>query len=183
MPHNLTVRDANDNDMPAVQAIYAHHVIHGTASFELEPPTLEQMRQRRADVSAHELPYLVAERDGEVVGYGYATLYRPRPAYRFTVEDSVYVREGMAGLGIGQALLSAVIQRCTGGGRRQMVAIIGNSENVASIRLHERQGFRKVGVFESVGFKHGRWLDTVIMQRELGEGAGSTPANEDGNTP
>ena len=175
MPHNLLIRDANDHDMPAVQAIYAHHVIHGTASFELEPPTLEQMCQRRADISAHGLPYLVAEREGELIGYGYATLYRPRPAYRFTVEDSVYVREGMSGLGVGQALLSAVIQRCIEGGRRQMVAIIGNSENVASIRLHERLGFRRVGVFESVGFKHGRWLDTVIMQRELGEGAGSTP--------
>lgn len=175
MTHTLILRDAHEDDMPAVQAIYAHHVLHGTASFELEPPTLEQMLQRRADVCASNLPYVVAERDGEVVGYGYATLYRPRPAYRFTVEDSVYVREGMAGMGIGQALLELVIKRCVEDGRRQMVAIIGNSENVASIRLHERLGFRKVGVFESVGFKHGRWLDTVIMQRELGEGAGNLP--------
>jgi phosphinothricin acetyltransferase len=175
MPPSLTLRDAREDDMPTVQAIYAHHVLHGTASFELEPPTLAQMLQRRADICAHGLPYVVAERDGEVVGYGYATLYRPRPAYRFTVEDSVYVRDGMAGLGIGQALLGLVIQRCIDNGRRQMVAIIGHSENVASIRLHERLGFRKVGVFESVGFKHGRWLDTVIMQRELGEGAESKP--------
>ena len=175
MPHDLLVRDATEDDMPAVQAIYAHHVIHGTASFELEPPSLVQMCQRRADICGHGLPYVVAEHNGEVVGYGYATLYRPRPAYRFTVEDSVYVREGMSGLGVGKALLSRVIQRCIEGGRRQMVAIIGNSENLASIRLHERLGFRKVGVFESVGFKHGRWLDTVIMQRELGEGDGSTP--------
>lgn len=172
---DLILRDARDDDMPAVQAIYAHHVLHGTASFELEPPTLEQMLQRRADIHANGLPYRVAEHEGEIVGYAYATLYRPRPAYRFTVEDSVYVREGMAGLGIGQRLLETVIQQCTDDGRRQMVAIIGNSENVASIRLHERLGFRKVGVFESVGFKHGRWLDTVIMQRELGEGASSTP--------
>lgn len=169
------LRDARESDMPAVQAIYAHHVIHGTASFELEPPTLEQMLQRRADICANGLPYLVAERDGEVVGYAYATPYRPRPAYRFTVEDSVYVREGMAGFGIGHALLAAVIQHCTASGRRQMVAIIGNSENSASIRLHARLGFRQVGVFESVGFKHGRWLDTVIMQCELGEGASTTP--------
>lgn len=175
MPDTLILRDARDDDMPAVQAIYSHHVIHGTASFELEAPTLPQMLQRRADVCAHDLPYLVAERDGEVVGYGYATLYRPRPAYRFSVEDSVYVREGMAGLGIGHALLKLIIQRCIDSGRRQMVAVIGNSENMASIRLHERLGFRKVGVFQSVGFKHGRWLDTVLMQRELGEGAGSTP--------
>lgn len=172
---DLILRDARDDDMPAVQAIYAHHVLHGTASFELEPPTLEQMLQRRADIRANGLPYRVAEHEGEIVGYAYATLYRPRPAYRFTVEDSVYVREGMAGLGIGQQLLETVIQQCTDDGRRQMVAIIGNSENEASIRLHERLGFRKVGVFESVGFKHGRWLDTVIMQRELGEGARSTP--------
>lgn len=175
MADELILRDARESDMPAVQAIYAHHVIHGTASFELEPPTLEQMLQRRADICANGLPYLVAERDGEVVGYAYATLYRPRPAYRFTVEDSVYVREGMAGFGIGHALLAAVIQHCTEGGRRQMVAIIGNSENSASIRLHARLGFRQVGIFESVGFKHGRWLDTVIMQRELGEGASTTP--------
>lgn len=175
MADELILRDARESDMPAVQAIYAHHVIHGTASFELDPPTVEQMLQRRADICANGLPYLVAERDGEVVGYGYATLYRPRPAYRFTVEDSVYVREGMAGFGIGHALLEAVIQHCTEGGRRQMVAIIGNSENIASIRLHARLGFRQVGIFESVGFKHGRWLDTVIMQRELGEGAGTTP--------
>lgn len=175
MTHTLTLRDAHEDDMPTVQAIYAHHVLHGTASFELEPPTLEQMRQRRVDVCANGLPYVVAEHNGEVVGYGYATLYRPRPAYRFTVEDSVYVREGMAGMGIGLALLELIIQRCIEDGRRQMVAIIGNSENIASLRLHERLGFRKVGVFESVGFKHGRWLDTVIMQRELGEGDGSLP--------
>jgi phosphinothricin acetyltransferase len=175
MPDTLILRDAHEDDMPAVQAIYAHHVIHGTASFELEPPNVAQMLQRRADVCANGLPYLVAERDSEVVGYGYATLYRPRPAYRFTVEDSVYVREGMAGLGIGQALLNLIIQRCIEGGRRQMVAVIGNSENIASIRLHERLGFRKVGVFESVGFKHGRWLDTVLMQRELGEGCACVP--------
>lgn len=136
MAHHLILRDANENDMPAVLAIYAHHVVHGSASFELEPPTLEQMCQRRADVCAHGLPFLVAERDGELVGYGYASLYRPRPAYRFTVEDSVYVREDMSGLGVGQALLSRVIERC---------------------------------------IEDGRWLDTVIMQRESGEGAGSTP--------
>lgn len=172
---HLIVRDAIESDMAAVRAIYAHHVIHGTASFELEPPTLEQMLQRRADICAHGLPYLVAEHEGQVVGYAYATLYRPRPAYRFTVEDSVYVRDGMAGLGIGHALLSKVVEHCVADARRQLVAIIGNSENLGSIRLHEQLGFRKVGVFEAVGFKHGRWLDTVIMQRELGEGAGSAP--------
>lgn len=175
MTYDLFLRDAQDDDMPAVQAIYANHVLHGTASFELEPPSLAEMLRRRGDILGNELPYVVAERAGEVVGYGYATLYRPRPAYRFSVEDSVYVREGLGGLGIGQALLELIIERCEAGGWRQMIAIIGNSENVASIRLHERMGFRWVGVFESVGFKHGRWLDTVLMQRELGEGSTSVP--------
>jgi phosphinothricin acetyltransferase len=175
MQNHLILRDAVDHDMPAVQAIYAQHVLHGTASFETEPPTVEQMLQRRADIVSNSLPYVVAERGGEVVGYAYATLYRPRPAYRNTAEDSVYVREGMSGLGIGLALLELIIQRCTEGGRRQMVAVIGNSENIASIRLHARLGFRTVGVLESVGFKHGRWLDTVLMQLQLGDGAASTP--------
>jgi phosphinothricin acetyltransferase len=175
MNHDLILRDARDHDLPAIQAIYAHHVIHGTASFELDPPSLSEMLRRRADILGNGLPYLVAERAGEVVGYGYATLYRPRPAYRFTVEDSVYVRDGMGGLGIGQALLHMLIERCEADGRRQMIAIIGNSENTASIRLHQRLGFRQVGVFDSVGFKHGRWLDTVLMQRELGDGSGSLP--------
>jgi phosphinothricin acetyltransferase len=175
MTHDLILRDAREDDMPAVQAIYAHHVIHGTASFELDAPPLAEMLRRRADILANELPYLVAERDGEVVGYGYATLYRPRPAYRSSVEDSVYVREGLSGLGIGQALLQRLIDRCEAGGRRQMIAVIGNSENTASIRLHQRMGFRQIGVCESVGFKHGRWLDTVMMQRTLGEGSSSIP--------
>jgi L-amino acid N-acyltransferase YncA len=175
MNENVTLRDARDDDMPAVQAIYAHHVESGISSFELEAPSLEELQRRRADVLAKGLPYVVAELAGEVVGYGYATLYRPRPAYRFTVEDSVYVRDGLAGLGIGQALLAEVIERCTQGQWRQMIAIIGNSENIASIRLHERLGFRRVGVFEAVGFKHGRWVDTVLMQRALGDGESCSP--------
>ncbi|MDB6144702.1 MAG: phosphinothricin N-acetyltransferase [Pseudomonas sp.] len=169
------LRNARETDMAAVHSIYAQHVLGGIASFELEPPSLEEMLRRRADVLAKGLPYLVAELAGEVVGYGYATLYRPRPAYRFTAEDSVYVREGMGGHGIGQALLGKVIEHCTDGGWRQMVAIIGNSENHASIRLHERLGFRHVGVFESVGFKHGRWVDTLLMQRSLGDGSQTSP--------
>lgn len=170
---HLILRDARDDDMPAIQAIYAHHVLTGIASFELEAPSLEELQRRRADVLAKGLPYRVAQLDGEVVGYGYATLYRPRPAYRFTVEDSVYVRDGLAGKGIGQAVLEDVIEHCVAGGWRQMIAIIGNSENIGSIRLHERLGFKRVGVFESVGFKHGRWLDTVLMQRGLGDGSSS----------
>ncbi|WP_407310523.1 GNAT family N-acetyltransferase [Pseudomonas sp. nanlin1] len=167
----LLVRDAHDDDLPSVQAIYAHHVLYGSASFELEPPTVAEMQRRRGEIINNSLPYLVAERAGVVLGYAYATLYRPRPAYRFTVEDSVYVRDGLGGQGIGQALLAAVIERCSEQGRQQMIAIIGNSENSASIRLHERLGFKRVGVFESVGFKHGRWLDTVLMQRALAKQA------------
>lgn len=175
MSDAIQVRDARDSDMPTVQAIYAEHVLTGIASFELEPPTLEELLRRRADVLSNALPYLVAELNGEVVGYGYATLYRPRPAYSNTVEDSVYVRDGMGGRGIGQALLAEVIERCIVNGRRQMVAVIGNSENAGSIALHTRMGFRLVGVFESVGFKHGRWVDTVLMQRRLGKGAETLP--------
>lgn len=170
------LRDACENDMPAVQSIYAQHVVGGIASFELDAPSVEEMICRRADVLSKRLPYLVAELAGEVVGYGYATLYRPRPGYRFTVEDSVYVRDGSGGNGIGQALLGELIERCTRGGWRQMIAIIGNSENHASVRLHERLGFHRVGVFESVGFKHGRWVDTILMQRALGDGALSLPS-------
>jgi phosphinothricin acetyltransferase len=171
----LIVRDAREDDMPTVQAIYAQHVLEGISSFEVEPPDLAELLRRRADVLAKGLPYLVAEQRGEVVGYGYVTPYRPRPGYRFTVEDSVYVREGLGGLGIGRQILAALVAYCERGGWRQMVAIIGNSENLASLRLHEGQGFRRVGVFESVGFKHGRWVDTVLMQRALGDGALTTP--------
>ncbi len=175
MTRQPIIRDARDDDMPAVQAIYAQHVLTGIASFELQAPSLEEMRRRRGDVLSNGLPYLVAELAGEVVGYGYATLYRPRPAYGNTVEDSVYVKDGMGGRGIGQALLGEVIERCIANGRRQMVAVIGNSENHGSIALHTRMGFRLVGVFESVGFKHGRWVDTVLMQRRLGDGADTLP--------
>jgi phosphinothricin acetyltransferase len=178
MNNALTLREAREDDMPAIQAIYAPHVLNGSASFELQPPTVEEMLRRRAEVLSRKLPYLAAELDGKVVGYGYATLYRPRPGYRFTVEDSVYMAEGMSGKGIGQALLAAIIEHCERGGWRQMVAVVGNSENLGSLRLHEKLGFRRVGVFESVGFKHGRWLDTVLMQRSLGDGSASPPNDE-----
>ena len=168
--HAITLRDATVLDVPSIRAIYADHVSHGLASFELEPPSAEEMRQRFEAVKAVGLPYLIAEQAGEIVGYSYATPYRPRPAYRHTVEDSVYVRSDQAGRGIGHRLLGELIARVEQGDWRQMVAIIGNSENRASIALHERLGFHLVGVLESVGFKHGRWLDTVLMQRRLGEG-------------
>lgn len=170
------VRDAADADLPAIQFIYAHHVLHGLASFEEVPPGVDELRTRMAAVRAAGLPYLVAEVDGAVAGYAYATLYRPRSAYRHTVEDSVYVAQGMAGRGIGAALLSALITRCEAGPWRQMMATIGQGDgNAGSIALHTRMGFTRIGALRSVGFKHGQWLDTVLMQRPLGVGDGTLP--------
>lgn len=176
---SITLRDATAADMPAVHAIYAEHVLHGLATFELEPPSVEELLRRFAQIRELGPLYLVAERAGEVLGYCYATLYRPRPAYRHTLENSVYVRAGLAGQGIGRLLLEGLLARATQGGWRQMLAIIGNSENAASIALPERLGFRHVGVFQSVGYKHGRWLDTVLMQRELGDGDRTSPQSQD----
>lgn len=172
----VQVRDAEDRDMRAIQAIYAHHVLNGIASFELDVPAVDEMARRRAAVLCAGLPYLVAEVDGQIVGYCYATLYRPRPAYRFTVEDSVYIANGMAGCGIGSQLLGELIRRCEAGNWRQMVAIIGNSGNTGSLKLHERLGFEPVGTLRSVGFKFGQWVDTVLMQRPLGQGDEASPA-------
>lgn len=169
------VRDAVEADMGAVQAIYAHHVLNGLATFEEIPPSVDEILIRRAVVVAHGLPYLVAERVGRVVGYSYATAYRARPAYRFTVEDSVYVGEGLGGQGIGTALLAELVRRCEDGPWRQMIAVIGNSGNAASVALHRGMGFRRVGTLRAVGFKFGRWVDTVLMQRPLGAGDAAAP--------
>ncbi len=171
----VVVRDATDDDMPAVQAIYAHHVLHGLASFEEVPPSVADMLARRRSVLDAGLPYLVAQFDGAIAGYAYATLYRPRPAYRHTIEDSVYVAPGLAGRGIGRAVLRSLIARCEAGPWRQMLAVIGNSANTGSIALHSRLGFAPVGTLQSVGFKFGRWVDGVLMQRPLGDGAASLP--------
>jgi phosphinothricin acetyltransferase len=171
----ITVRDATEHDMVAVQSIYAHHVLHGLASFEEVAPTTKEMSSRRQAVLAAGLPYLVADLNGRVVGYAYASLYRPRPAYRHTIEDSVYVEDGRAGKGIGAALLDELLRRCEAGPWRQMIAIIGNSGNDGSIGLHRSRGFRLVGTFENVGFKLGRWVDSVLMQRPLGAGSTTLP--------
>jgi L-amino acid N-acyltransferase YncA len=171
----VTVRDARDDDMAPVQAIYRHYVLHSVATFEEVPPTTEEMALRRASVLATGLPYLVAEIEGRVVGYCYATAHRPRPAYRYTIEDSVYLAEGMGGRGVGSALLQALITRCEAGPWRQMVAVVGDSANAASIGLHRRLGFTLVGNLRSAGFKHGRWVDTVLMQRALGDGDTASP--------
>ena len=153
--------------MPSVQAIYSHYVLHDLCSFEEEVPTVEQMQARRTEVLSRGLPYLVALKDGEVAGYAYASPYRARSAYRHTVEDSIYVAEGLHGHGIGKALLQAVIAHCTERGFTQMVAVVGNSANAGSQGLHERLGFEQVGVLRNVGFKFGQWVDTVLMQRAL----------------
>ena len=167
------VRRCTREDLPGVREIYALEVREGTASFELEPPGLAEMAARFAAIDAAGLPYLVAELDGRIAGYAYASPYRPRPAYRYTVEDSVYVARFAHRQGVGRALLGAVIERATARGMRQMVAIVGDSAHLASIELHRRAGFRLVGTLENVGWKFGRWLDTVIMQRDLGAGAGA----------
>jgi L-amino acid N-acyltransferase YncA len=172
---SVLIRDAEEADMEAVQAIYARHVLHGLATFEETPPSVEELLSRRASVLMSGLPYLVAELEGKIAGYAYATAYRPRPAYRFTIEDSVYVAEGLGGRGIGSALLGALIARCEKGPWRQMLAVVGNSGNEGSIALHKRMGFREVGILRSVGFKLGQWVDTVLMQRPLGEGDESAP--------
>lgn len=164
------VRDASESDLGAIARIYARHVLEGLASFEEVPPTIEQLRPRRAAVLAAGLPYLAAELQGEVVGYAYAGVYRSRRGYRYTIEDSVYVEAGRGGQGVGSALLAALIERCEAGPWRQMLAVIGDSGNAASIALHRRAGFKTVGTFASVGFKLGRWVDTVLMQRPLGPG-------------
>ena len=171
------IRASDEADVEAIAAIYAHHVLHGTGSFEIEPPSPDEMRDRRAALVARGFPHLVALRDGSVVGYAYAGPYRSRAAYGGTVESSVYVRADAIGSGIGKRLLQALIAACDARGFRQMVAVIGDSDNVPSIRLHEQLGFRMVGVLRSVGYKHGRWLDTVLLQRELGPGNRAPPGH------
>ncbi|MGO2461457.1 MAG: N-acetyltransferase family protein [Ewingella sp.] len=176
MRYTITLHDATIADMVQVQAIYAHHVIHGIASFETEPPTLDEMLTRREKVLSQNMCYLVAKRDKQVLGYCYLAPYRPRYAYRFTCESSVYIAEGQQGLGIGKRLMQEAIRRATEGGWRQMIANVGNSENLGSIGLHQSLGFQTIGTLKSVGFKHGRWVDTVLLQLELGEGDVTLPS-------
>lgn len=171
----VSIRAATEADMDAVQKIYAHFVLHGTASFEEEPPTVDEMKARRDAVLARGFPYLVAEAHGRILGYSYASPFRPRPGYRYTIEDSVYVREDAHGRGVGASLLRELIPLCEAGPARQMLAIIGDSANTASIALHRRFGFAMIGTCKSVGFKLGQWIDTVYMQRALGQGDSSLP--------
>jgi phosphinothricin acetyltransferase len=172
---NPEIRRARLEDIPAITAIYAHHVLAGTASFETEPPDEAEMRERFEAIRSRGMPYLVAEVEGRVAGYAYASLYRARFAYRHTLEDSIYVDPGAARAGLGGALLARLIVECEAAGARQLVAVIGGSDNEASIRLHARHGFETVGILRGVGWKHGRWLDSVLMQRALGPGSASPP--------
>ncbi|VVD89375.1 GCN5 family acetyltransferase [Pandoraea capi] len=170
-----TVRPVRDDDLTAITTIYAHHVRTGSASFEEVPPDEAEMRARCAKVRDAGLPYLVAERDGKVLGYAYATHYRPRSAYRFTLEDSVYIAADAIGQGVGRALLLTLIARCEGGPWRQLIANVGDSGNRASLALHAACGFEHAGMLKSVGFKFGRWVDTVLMQRPLNAGDTTLP--------
>ena len=172
---DAVIRASAEADVPAIQAIYAHHVLTGLASFEEVPPDPAEIARRRAEITGRGLPHLVAELEGRVAGYAYAGPYRARVAYRFTVEDSVYVAPEATGRGLGSLLLAALIRDCEAWGARQMVAVIGDSGNLGSIRLHARAGFREAGTLKSVGFKLGRWVDSVLMQRPLGPGDGTLP--------
>ncbi|RAI32013.1 GNAT family N-acetyltransferase [Rhodoplanes serenus] len=175
-PTPTIYRPATPADVPAITAIYAHAVRTGSASFEIEPPDEAEIARRMTALAASDHPYFVAESGGAVLGYAYAGPYRLRPAYRWTVEDSIYVAPSATRAGLGRALLFRLLLESEARGFRQMVAVIGDTENIASIELHRDAGFRLVGVLENVGFKHGRWLGSVLMQRSLGDGAATLPA-------
>ena len=172
----MLVRPAAPQDLPAIHSIYAHHVAHGLATFEEVAPEPGEMRRRFEDVTGQGLPYLVAADGREVLGYGYCALYRTRSAYRYTLEDSIYVKQGLHRKGVGRKILEELVARSAALGYRQMIAVIGDSANAASIGVHASVGFIRAGLLRSTGFKFGRWVDTVLMQRPLGDGDGSKPA-------
>ncbi|KQV87710.1 GCN5 family acetyltransferase [Pelomonas sp. Root1237] len=166
----LTIRPSTDADLAAIQAIYAHAVLEGTGTFETEVPGVDEMGRRRAEVLSRNLPWLVAERGGEVLGYAYANYFRPRLAYRFCVEDSIYLSPAAQGQGMGRLLLAELMARCEAAGARQMLAVIGDAANAGSVGVHKALGFEHTGVLKSAGWKFGRWLDVVLMQHTLGLG-------------
>lgn len=170
-----TIRTSSDADLPAITAIYAHHVLTGTGTFETTPPSEAEMAARRADVLGKGLPWLVIEDSGQVRGYAYCQWFKPRPAYRFSAEDSIYMAPGSAGKGLGRALLEALIEQAGAAGVRKLIAVIGDSANGGSMGVHRALGFTEVGVLKSCGWKFGRWLDVVLMDRFIGEGD-DTPA-------
>jgi len=169
------VRACEESDMRAVTEIYHHHVLHSPATFELVPPPFDEMLARYRAIQKGGYIYLVAEQQGDIAGYAYVSTYRARPAYRFTVENSVYIRPGFERRGIGRLLLQSLLQECEKRPFRQVIAVIGNSANAASIELHRGLDFELIGTFRAVGFKFGRWLDSVLMQKEIGEGTRTKP--------
>lgn len=171
----MLVRPAAPQDLPAIQSIYAHHVMHGLASFEEVAPPLAEMTRRYEEITRQGFPYLVAEEKGEILGYGYCSLYRTRSAYRYTLEDSIYVKDGKQGKGVGKAVLGELIARCTALNYRQIIAVIGDSANAGSIKLHASLGFVRAGLLRSTGYKFGRWVDSVYMQLPLGAGDSTKP--------
>jgi len=164
-----TIRPSRDPDLPAITAIYAHHVLTGTGTFETVPPTLAEMTARRADVLAKGLPFLVAEERGQVLGYAYCQWFKPRPAYRFSAEDSIYLHPDASGKGLGKELLEVLCAQAEAAGIRKLIAVIGDSANTASVGVHRSLGFESVGVLKSCGWKFGKWLDVVLMDKSLGE--------------
>ncbi len=169
------IRPSRDEDLPQITAIYAHHVLHATGTFETEPPTIADMTARRADVLSKGLPYLVAEDDGKIAGFTYGNWFKPRPAYRYSVEDSIYLAPELHRKGLGRALLAELLARCEAVGIRKMMAIVGDSANLGSVGVHLALGFTQVGKIESCGWKFGQWRDIVIMQKTLGAGHTQPP--------
>ena len=175
----LLIRPATPADLPAITAVYGWNVLNGTGTFELEAPDLAEMTRRHADVTDKGLAWLVAERAGQVLGYAYANHFRPRRAYRFCLEDSIYLLPEAQGQGAGRLLLAELTARCEAAGTRQMLAVIGDSANLGSIGVHRTLGFEQVGLMKSAGWKFDRWLDVVIMQKSLGQGDTKAPADDE----
>ena len=171
----LLIRPGRDEDLPAITAIYAHHVLHGTGTFETEPPSVADMATRRVDVLSKGLPYLVAEHDGQLAGFAYGNWFKPRPAYRYSVEDSIYLAPDLHRKGLGRALLAELLARCEAADIRKIMAIIGDSANAGSIGVHRALGFVQVGTIASCGWKFGAWRDIVIMEKTLGAGDTQPP--------
>ena len=172
----MDIRNATEADVPEIQAIYAHHVLHGTGTFDIEPPSVEEMLDRYRKVVGHDWVWLVAADASGVLGYAYYTQFREREAYRYCVEDSIYIRDDVRGQGVGKSLVEKLVQEATARGMRQMIAVIGDSENVGSIGVHASLGFQMAGTLRAAGLKFGRWLDVVYMQRPLGRGTADIPA-------
>lgn len=171
----ITIRASRDDDVAAVAIIYAHHVLHGTGTFETAPPSPADMAARRADVLSKGLPYLVAERDGHVLGFAYCNWFKPRPAYRFSAEDSIYIADEARGQGLGAQMLAALEQAAEAAGVRKLIAVIGDSANVGSVGVHRKQGFSHVGTIKDCGWKFGEWRDIVLMEKVIGAGSTTRP--------